>query len=123
MDRRVDDGGSPAQAVMQDFSDRPEDLRYSIVHTPPTDRRIEPYIASFADLVKKSPDKRRTLGNPNVITSLTAALQRGHVSVSKAAAHALKLLSFCHANHKCAPPCPTTPSATPIISAPPPPPG
>eukprot|EP00892_Ulva_mutabilis_P011928 jgi/Ulvmu1/9107/UM005_0202.1 len=100
VDRRVEDGGGPAPPAAPDMSDRPEDIRYSILHTPPTDRRIEPYITSFADLVKRSPDKRRTLGSPNVITSLTAALQKGPIVVAKAAAHALKLLSFCHANHK-----------------------
>lgn len=112
VDRRVGDGGGPVSAAAQDLSDRPEDIRYNILHTPPTDRRVEPYIVSFAELVKRSPEKRRSLGTPNIITCLTAALQKGPVAVAKAAANALKLLSFCHANHECAPdlPCLKNPS-------------
>jgi hypothetical protein len=92
---------------VQDWSERSDDLKSHILRCSPSDKRTESYIASLADLAKRSFQKREYFGDPGVIKSLLAALKDGQPPVAKASAHALRLLSFCHPNHTCVPPyCP-----------------
>lgn len=96
-----DDGAHTATSCVQDWSERSDDLKSHILHCRPADKRTESYIASLADLAKRSFQKREYFGEPGVIQSLLVALRDGPPPVAKASAHALRLLSFCHPNHTC----------------------
>jgi hypothetical protein len=92
----------PGLSGVPDWSERSDDLKSHILYSRPSDKRIESYIASLSDLAKRSVKKREYFGDTNVIQSLLMALRDGPPSVAKVSAHALKLLTFCHPNHKCA---------------------
>ena len=96
-----DDGVHTATSCVQDWSERSDDLKSHILHCRPADKRTESYIASLADLAKRSFQKRQYFGDPGVLQSLLVALRDGPASVAKASAQALRLLSFCHTNHTC----------------------
>ena len=99
-----DDGVHTATNCVQDWSERSDDLKSHILHCRPADKRTESYIASLADLSKRSFQKREYFGDPLVLQSLLVTLRDGPLPVAKASAHALRLLSFCHSNHTCASP-------------------
>ena len=81
---------------------RPDELKHKLLHTDPQQRKLEEYIAAVVECAKRSYQLRIQLGDPEIIHHLCAALHQGAPSTAKAAAQAIKLLSFCHPNHKCA---------------------
>lgn len=104
VDKKEDGVPTPTSNV-QDWSERCDDLKSHILRCRPTDKRTESYIASLADLAKRSFRKREYFGDSGIIQSLLIALRDGPPPVAKTSAHALRLLSFCHPNHTCATNC------------------
>jgi hypothetical protein len=82
---------------------RPDELKHKLLHTPITDRRVDDYLTAVVNVAKRSYQQRVLLGQALVVQQLCAALARGAATTAKLAAQALKLLSFCHDNHRRAP--------------------
>jgi hypothetical protein len=81
--------------------DRPGDLKQHVLEGLPGGRKFDEHLAAVVDVAKRSYEKRIALSDICMIAGLTKALECEEPSTVKAAARALKMLSFCHPNHEC----------------------
>ena len=86
---------------VQEWSQRPEDLKRIILGCSPADPRTAQYVSTLGAVVQHSFSLRMFFGDPAILQSLLLALRDGPVPVAKASSHALRLLSFCLSNHTC----------------------
>jgi hypothetical protein len=99
--QKGNDAPDSPRATTSAWFDRPKDLKQHVLEEPPCGRKFDEYLAAVVDVAKRSYEKRIMLGDKNMIERLAKALECEMPSTVKAAARALKMLSFCHPNHEC----------------------